>query len=69
MKDIECRLKAEEASRKRKTAFRDQLPALPAKLKPFNLDLKRGTDWREQSRDKQSPSYKRRQISVRRISL
>ena len=53
--DTECRLMAEEVLRKHKTVFRDQLPALPAKLEPFKLELKEGTDWYTQPRNKQAP--------------
>jgi hypothetical protein len=37
-------------------------PALPAKLEPFKLELKEGTDWYTQPRNKQAPRLRKLQL-------
>jgi hypothetical protein len=40
---------------KHKSVFRDQLPASPAKLEPFQLKLQENSDWYTSPRNKQAP--------------
>ena len=53
--DEECKRMAKEILNRHKTVFRDQLPAAPAKLEPFQLELKEDTEWYTSPKNKQAP--------------